>query len=192
MRENNTPHHFPDNKLTTGQRTVVDINTELIKLQASHKNANQRRDEARKELASERNRQQLQTWAMVHLARRQKDYKEQVDKIHTEIVALRSHMPMLGENCILPSPICSLCCNGQATVNEKNPVCFSSLSLPEEGCLRCLPGWIFISPKCYYLPFAESAIRKTWREARRFCQRYKSDLAVIDSVAKNVRYISKH
>lgn len=133
-------HHFTDNKLTTGQRTVIDINSELIKLETSHKNANQRRDEARKELASERNRQQLQKWEMVHLLRRQKDYKQQVDKIHMEVVALRSHMPMLGENGILPSPIFSLCSNCQATINLKNPVCI--LSVFARGGLPALPAGV--------------------------------------------------
>ncbi|XP_075874318.1 uncharacterized protein LOC142883380 isoform X1 [Nelusetta ayraudi] len=139
------------NKLTTGQRTVMDINSELIKLQTSHKNAIQRRDDAKKELASERNHQKQQKWEMENLVRREKDFKEQLDKVHMEIVALRSHMPVL-----------------------------------EEGCRRCLTGWIFMNSMCYYLPFSDTAVRKTWQEARRFCQKYKSDLAVIDNNQKHL------
>lgn len=191
MRETTHPHHFTDNKLTTGQRTVMDINSELIKLQTSHKNAIQRRDDAKKELASERNHQKQQKWEMENLVRREKDFKEQLDKVHMEIVALRSHMPVLGENCILPSPIFSFCYNCQATNNKKKKSCVFSLFLTEEGCRRCLTGWIFMNSMCYYLPFSDTAVRKTWQEARRFCQKYKSDLAVIDNNQKHVRYIIK-
>lgn len=100
----------------------MDINSELMKLQTSHKNAIQRRDDAKKELARERNHQKQQKWEMDSLVRREKDFKEQLDKVHMEIVALRSHMPVLGENCILPSPIFSFCYNCQATNNKKNHV----------------------------------------------------------------------
>lgn len=109
IRETTHPHHFTDNKLTTGQRTVVDINSELIKLQNSYKDVIQRRDDAKKELARERNDQQLQRWEMEHLVRRENDYKGQLEKIYNEILALRSHMPMLGENFIPRSPIFSSC-----------------------------------------------------------------------------------
>lgn len=114
----------------------MDINSELIKLQTSHKNAIQRRDDAKKELASERNRQKQQKWEMENLVRREKDFKEQLDKVHMEIVALRSHMPAIGENCILPSPIFSLCYNCQATNNKKKIMCF--LSFFDRGGLPAL------------------------------------------------------
>lgn len=115
----------------------MDINSELIKLQTSHKNAIQRRDDAKKELASERNHQKQQEWEMENLVRREKDFKEQLDKVHMEIVALRSHMPVLGENCILPSPIFSFCYNCQATNNNKKKImCF--LSFFDRGGLPAL------------------------------------------------------
>lgn len=100
--------HFTDNKLTSGQRTVRDFSRELTKLQNSYNSAIQRRDDAKKELAKEHNSQQLQRWEIQHLAKREKDYKEQLDKIHLEIVGLKSHMPMLGENFVFPSMSSSL------------------------------------------------------------------------------------
>lgn len=158
MRETTHPHHFTDNKLTTGQRTVMDINSELIKLQTSHKNAIQGRDDAKKELASERNHQKQQKWEMENLVRREKDFKEQLDKVHMEIVALRSHMPVLGENCILPSPIFSFCYNCQATNNKKKNHVFSLFfwqrraagAVYRDGFLwtQCVTIYLFQTPLC--------------------------------------------
>lgn len=75
----------------------------------------QRRDDAKKELAEELNSQRMQRWETEHLVKREKDYKEQLDKLHLEIVGLKSHLPMLGENFIFPEMILSLCYNFQAT-----------------------------------------------------------------------------
>lgn len=41
---------------------------------------------------------------------------------------------------------------------------------------------------CYYIPLLDSTVRRTWWEARKFCQRHKGDLAVVDSIEKHVRY----
>lgn len=186
MYETTHSHHFTDNKLTSGQRTVRDFSTELMKLQDSYNSAIQRRDDAKKELAKEHNSQKLQKWEMEHLANRGRDYKEQLDKVHLEIVGLKSHMPMLGDNFIFPWTISSFCNNFQATNNQNNT---TRSFLTEEGCQRCPPGWIFINPTCYYLSLLDASVRRTWWEARKFCQRYKGDLAMVDSTEKHVRYI---
>lgn len=119
MYETTHPHHFTDNKLTSGQRTVRDFSRELIKLQDSYNSAVQRRDDAKKELAKEHISQQLQRWEMEHLDKREKDYRKLVDKLHLEIIGLKSHMPMLGENFNFPSRIFSFCYNFQATKKKK-------------------------------------------------------------------------
>lgn len=130
MYETTHSHHFTDNKLTSGQRTVRDFSTELMKLQDSYNSAIQRRDDAKKELAKEHNSQKLQKWEMEHLANRGRDYKEQLDKVHLEIVGLKSHMPMLGDNFIFPWTISSFCNNFQATNNQNNTLFFDRGGLP--------------------------------------------------------------
>lgn len=102
IRNNTSLPLFADNKLTSGQRTVRDFSRELVKLQNSYNSAIQRRDDAKKELAEELNSQRMQRWETEHLVKREKDYKEQLDKLHLEIVGLKSHLPMLGENFIVP------------------------------------------------------------------------------------------
>lgn len=100
MSQATHPHRSTDNKLTSGQRTIRDFSRELVKLQNSYNSAIQHRDDAKKELAMERNSQQLQRWEMEHLVKREKEYKEHLNKIHLEIVGLNSQLPMLGENII--------------------------------------------------------------------------------------------
>lgn len=107
MHETTRPHHFTDNKLTGGQRTIRDINGELAKLQSSYDSAVLRRDEASKALATEISNQQFEKWQTEHLTKRQKDYKQQSEKIRADIAVLKSHMPMIGENFILSVKIVS-------------------------------------------------------------------------------------
>lgn len=62
----------------------------------------------------------------------------------------------------------------------------SHIPMIEEGCRHCLPGWTFLNSLCYYLPFSDTVMRKSWSESRNFCKRYGSDLAVIDSKEKQL------
>lgn len=169
-----------DNKLTSGQRTIRDFSRELTKLQNSYDSAIGHRDDAKKELALERNSQQMQRWEIEHLVKREKDYTERLDKVHLEIVGLKSKLPMLGGNFIFLDS-----CHWVTTSKQLTLVFLFFWT--EEGCQRCLPGWIFLNPTCYYLPWLDTAMRRTWWDARKFCQRYKGDLAMIDSTDKHVR-----
>lgn len=76
---------------------MMDINSELAKLQATYNIAIQRRGEAKKELAREIHEQQLTKWQLEHQKRRSKDYEAQIDKIQMEIATLKSHLPMISE-----------------------------------------------------------------------------------------------
>lgn len=89
---------YTDRKLTDGDRTVMDISSEVSKLQASYNTAIQRRDEAKKQLAQAISEQQLTKWELEHEKRRTKDYEKQTDRIRMEIAALKSHMPMMSES----------------------------------------------------------------------------------------------
>lgn len=86
-----------DSKLTEGQRAMMDINSELAKLQATYNIAIQRWGEAKKELASEIHEQQFTKWQLEHQKKRSKDYESQIDKIQMEIATLKSHLPMISE-----------------------------------------------------------------------------------------------
>lgn len=77
---------------------MMDINRELTALQATYNAVIQSRDEAKKELAKEISEQQLTKWELEHQKRRSRDYEKQTDKIQMEMAALKSHIPMLGEN----------------------------------------------------------------------------------------------
>ncbi|XP_029981830.1 C-type lectin domain family 9 member A-like [Sphaeramia orbicularis] len=59
-------------------------------------------------------------------------------------------------------------------------------AVTEEGCRHCLPGWTFVNSQCYYFPFSDTVMRKSWGESRNFCKRYGGDLAVIDNKEKQV------
>lgn len=86
-----------DNKLTGGQRAVLDVNAEVSKLQAAYNLAVKRREEARKDMARVIREQQVIKWEFDHQKRRNKDYEKQSDKLLTEIAALKSHIPLIGE-----------------------------------------------------------------------------------------------
>ncbi|KAG7237233.1 hypothetical protein INR49_032566 [Caranx melampygus] len=55
-----------------------------------------------------------------------------------------------------------------------------------EGCRHCLPGWTFLNSACYYIPLSETTVRRSWSGARQFCQNEGGDLAILDTVEKNV------
>ncbi|KAM6968903.1 uncharacterized protein LKV04_017706 [Tautogolabrus adspersus] len=86
-------------KLTDGLYLVTDINSELTKLHASYNTAIQRRDEAKKELATAIYAQQLSEWEIEHLTRTCKYYEMEADNIQIEIATLKSHLPMIKEGC---------------------------------------------------------------------------------------------
>lgn len=126
-----TTRHFTDNKLTGGQRTIRDINSELAKLQSYYNSAVLRRDEATKALALEISNQQFEKWQSEHLMRRQQDYKQQFEKIRVDIAALKSHMPMIGDNFILCLRIISSLFNSKIPViqsTKKKIMCFLHVS----------------------------------------------------------------
>lgn len=75
----------------------------MNKLEASYSLAVQRRDEARKELARVIKEQQVIKWELEHQKRRNKDYEKQLDKHMTEIAAIKSHLPLIGERSLLKS-----------------------------------------------------------------------------------------
>lgn len=77
---------------------MTDISSEVAKLQDTYNAIIQRRDEAQSELAREIREQQLTKWELEHQKRRSRDYEKQMDKIHMEIAALKSHIPMISEN----------------------------------------------------------------------------------------------
>ncbi|CAJ1073608.1 uncharacterized protein LOC117806483 [Xyrichtys novacula] len=85
--------------LSNGLYLVTDINSELTKLHASYNKAEQKRDDARRELARVIDEQQLTKWELEHQKKRCDSYKKEVEKIQVEIATLKSHLPMLGEGC---------------------------------------------------------------------------------------------
>ncbi|XP_019940816.1 CD209 antigen-like protein 2 [Paralichthys olivaceus] len=62
----------------------------------------------------------------------------------------------------------------------------SHIPLLNKGCRHCIPGWTFMNHKCYYIAFSETHKRRSWNDARQFCKKWGSDLAVIDTVEKTV------
>lgn len=90
---------FYYSKLSGGQNTIMDIGSEVAKLQATYNSAIQSRDEAKKELAREISEQQITKWELEHQNKRSKDYEKMIDKIKMETAALQSHIPMIKEGC---------------------------------------------------------------------------------------------
>uniref|UniRef100_A0A667YN53 C-type lectin domain-containing protein n=2 Tax=Myripristis murdjan TaxID=586833 RepID=A0A667YN53_9TELE len=62
----------------------------------------------------------------------------------------------------------------------------STIPLIRDGCRHCLPGWVFMNSKCYYFTFSNTFTRRSWQEARDNCKRQGADLAVIDSMEKQL------
>lgn len=63
--------------------------------------ASKRRDEARKQLATEITQQQLSMWELDHQKKRSKDYQDQMEKLRGEIAMLQSDLPRMSERLIL-------------------------------------------------------------------------------------------
>ncbi|XP_077588016.1 uncharacterized protein LOC144206751 isoform X2 [Stigmatopora nigra] len=59
-----------------------------------------------------------------------------------------------------------------------------------EGCRHCLPRWILIDSACFFLSLSET--RRQWQEAREFCKKHDSDLAVVDSLEKQTHPEPQH
>ncbi|XP_077477609.1 uncharacterized protein LOC144090156 [Stigmatopora argus] len=57
----------------------------------------------------------------------------------------------------------------------------------KEGCRHCLPRWTLIDSACFFLSFSETYSHRTWQEAREFCKKHDSDLAVVDSLEKQLK-----
>ncbi|KAM9788105.1 C-type lectin domain family 4 member M-like [Syngnathus typhle] len=62
----------------------------------------------------------------------------------------------------------------------------SHVPMIREGCRHCLPGWTLINSACYFLSLSDTHFRSTWQEAREFCKKQDSDLAVLDSSEKQL------
>ncbi|XP_020485823.1 CD209 antigen isoform X1 [Labrus bergylta] len=62
----------------------------------------------------------------------------------------------------------------------------SHLPMIREGCRHCSAGWTFMNSACYYFPFSNVLVSRSWQEARDFCKKQGGDLAVIDSQEKQL------
>ncbi|XP_077394022.1 C-type lectin domain family 10 member A-like isoform X2 [Festucalex cinctus] len=56
----------------------------------------------------------------------------------------------------------------------------------EDGCSRCPLGWILMNSACYYFALSQFDARKSWQNARDFCQMYGGDLIDIDSLDEEI------
>ncbi|XP_061651393.1 CD209 antigen-like protein E isoform X2 [Phyllopteryx taeniolatus] len=63
----------------------------------------------------------------------------------------------------------------------------SHIPMIKEGCRHCLPGWTLINSACFFLSFSDTFSRRSWQEAREYCKKHDSDLAVVDSSEKQLR-----
>ncbi|XP_053191138.1 uncharacterized protein LOC128374943 [Scomber japonicus] len=59
------------------------------------------------------------------------------------------------------------------------------LPMINDGCKHCPAGWILRNSICYYFAFPEDGL-KSWQNARDYCKVYGGDLAIIDSIDKEV------
>ena len=57
--------------------------------------------------------------------------------------------------------------------------------ITDDGCKHCPAGWILRNSICYYFAFPEDGL-KSWQNARDYCKVYGGDLAIIDSIDKEV------
>ncbi|XP_054653205.1 CD209 antigen-like protein C isoform X2 [Dunckerocampus dactyliophorus] len=62
----------------------------------------------------------------------------------------------------------------------------SHLPMLNEGCRRCSPGWTLINSACYFFSFSDRYSRRSWQEARQFCNKHGSDLVVVDTSEKQM------
>nr|XP_004540735.1 CD209 antigen [Maylandia zebra] len=58
----------------------------------------------------------------------------------------------------------------------------SNISVLENSCDKCAPGWILFNSSCYFFSSTESsAVKRNWHESRVDCVSRGSDLVVIDN-----------
>ncbi|XP_060939365.1 CD209 antigen-like protein C isoform X2 [Limanda limanda] len=62
----------------------------------------------------------------------------------------------------------------------------SLIPLLSMSCRHCYPGWTFLHLRCYYFSFPVTLKLRPWKDARQFCRKLGSDLAVIDTPEKTV------
>ncbi|XP_076017671.1 uncharacterized protein LOC143009547 [Genypterus blacodes] len=60
------------------------------------------------------------------------------------------------------------------------------LKMSDEGCRRCLPGWIFMNSQCYYFSLGI----RSWQKAREYCQSPGGDLVIIESSTKQASIVN--
>ncbi|XP_057715673.1 CD209 antigen-like protein C [Corythoichthys intestinalis] len=56
-----------------------------------------------------------------------------------------------------------------------------------ESCRHCLPRWTLVDSACFFLSFSEIYSSRSWQEARDFCKKHGSDLAVVDTFEKQLK-----
>ncbi|XP_031426931.1 C-type lectin domain family 4 member G-like isoform X2 [Clupea harengus] len=56
----------------------------------------------------------------------------------------------------------------------------------ERSCLRCPPGWDLLNDTCYYFPISSEIQRRGWDEARADCTKRGADLAIVDTLEKQI------
>ncbi|XP_048830663.1 hepatic lectin-like [Brienomyrus brachyistius] len=62
----------------------------------------------------------------------------------------------------------------------------SLVSMHENSCGKCLPGWRLFDSRCYYFSYHESKPKKSWSGGREDCITKGADLAVVDSEQKQL------
>ncbi|CAN9502186.1 unnamed protein product [Ophioblennius macclurei] len=83
----------------TGGYTVTDIHGEFAKLQKTHDQLVQSKQEAQKQLVKEKRDHQFTKWELEHQSRTSSDLRRQVEKIEKDVSVLKSHLPLLEEGC---------------------------------------------------------------------------------------------
>ncbi|XP_008335870.1 C-type lectin domain family 4 member M-like isoform X2 [Cynoglossus semilaevis] len=87
------------NELTSEQRALLDINSELAKLQQKYNTVIKNRDEMKQQLEREIKEQQRTQWELQHQSRRTNSYEQLISKAQMEIATLKSYIPMVEEGC---------------------------------------------------------------------------------------------
>lgn len=95
---NKVIHCGTDNGLTSEQRALLDINSELAKLQQKYNTVIKNRDEMKQQLEREIKEQQRTQWELQHQSRRTNSYEQLISKAQMEIATLKSYIPMVGES----------------------------------------------------------------------------------------------
>ncbi|KAK0130672.1 CD209 antigen [Merluccius polli] len=156
-------------QLTT---SIPQSGAELNKLFETYRNTLQNRDKAIKKLTNERQQLTLIQWELEHQKRRGKDYGTQLDTVQKEKTAAQAQVTLMRSDLYDVTPY--------MVYILQYDIIFIIHYISLVDCGHCLPGWIHIESKCFYL--AEPNLgRKTWQDARNVCERKGADLAIIDS-----------